>query len=279
MNLPNGLQMVPRPASKVAFYPSVIPVQDAEPAGSAMFWVDTSTAPPTLKGWDGAAWVAVGGGGLDTEAVQDLVAAQLVAGSNITLTYNDPAGTLTVASSAVLPVMSPKVGSWMTAPDIRSYATNSSQTRSSGNGPALGVPIYKAMTVDALACIVDTLEAASTIRLGIYSSDSDGYPATLLGSVSVAGTATGTIIGTFGAPITLTPGLHWLVARVSSLTTLRLRGCVPAHQSVVGVSGLVGGTNVWVGANFGTSSALNNVSTYAQDLPDHTALVGMRRSA
>jgi hypothetical protein len=41
-----------------------------------------------------------GGGGLTTEQVQDIVAAMLVAGSNITLTYNDADNTLTVASTA-----------------------------------------------------------------------------------------------------------------------------------------------------------------------------------
>ena len=35
-----------------------------------------------------------------TEAVQDTVAAMLVAGANITLTYNDAAGTLTIAAGA-----------------------------------------------------------------------------------------------------------------------------------------------------------------------------------
>lgn len=35
-------------------------------------------------------------GGLSTEDVQDIVGAMLVAGTNITITYNDPAGTLTI---------------------------------------------------------------------------------------------------------------------------------------------------------------------------------------
>ena len=39
------------------------------------------------------------GGGLTTEQVDDRVAALLVAGTNVTLTYNDAAGTLTVAAS------------------------------------------------------------------------------------------------------------------------------------------------------------------------------------
>jgi len=39
------------------------------------------------------------GSGLNTEQVQDTVAAMVVAGSNITITYNDPAGTLTIDST------------------------------------------------------------------------------------------------------------------------------------------------------------------------------------
>jgi hypothetical protein len=49
----------------------------------------------TTQAWVQAAIAAVGG--LDPEAVQDLVAAMLVAGGNVGLTYNDAAGTLTVA--------------------------------------------------------------------------------------------------------------------------------------------------------------------------------------
>lgn len=40
-----------------------------------------------------------GGGGLTNEQVDDRVAALLQAGANITLTYNDVANTLTIASS------------------------------------------------------------------------------------------------------------------------------------------------------------------------------------
>lgn len=39
------------------------------------------------------------GGGYTQEEIEDIVAALLVAGTNITLTYNDGAGTLTIDSS------------------------------------------------------------------------------------------------------------------------------------------------------------------------------------
>lgn len=39
-------------------------------------------------------------GALDEEAVNDAVAAMLIAGSNITINYDDPGNTLTIASTA-----------------------------------------------------------------------------------------------------------------------------------------------------------------------------------
>ena len=54
------------------------------------YWLDAS---------DTVTEVAGGSGGLTTEQVDDRVAALLVAGTNVTLTYNDAAGTLTVAAS------------------------------------------------------------------------------------------------------------------------------------------------------------------------------------
>lgn len=44
-------------------------------------------------------WAAGGGGGLTTEQIQDMLSTFLVAGTNITLTYNDGADTLTIAAS------------------------------------------------------------------------------------------------------------------------------------------------------------------------------------
>lgn len=53
----------------------------------------TNQVPPNATYWRTV------GSGLDTEAAQDLVAAMLMAGTGMALTYNDPAGTLTVANA------------------------------------------------------------------------------------------------------------------------------------------------------------------------------------
>lgn len=62
------------------------------------------TTPPAadvsfLGRWVALTTIAVGGSGLSQEQVDDRVAALLVEGANITLTYNDPAGTITIASA------------------------------------------------------------------------------------------------------------------------------------------------------------------------------------
>lgn len=54
-----------------------------------------------LKVKVGGSWVTIpgGGGGLDAEAVRDTIAAALVAGANITITVDDTADTITIAST------------------------------------------------------------------------------------------------------------------------------------------------------------------------------------
>lgn len=176
----------------------------------------------------------------------------------------------------------PRIGDFFTAPDIKSFNANSNQTRQNGSGPALGIPIPAAMSVDAVQIEVGTAEAASTIRVGIYGTDAFGMWNTLLGSCVISGAATGKITGTFGAPIVLTAGKVWAVARVSSLTTLRLTGCVPASHSYMFPGGSMASSDTfWLGSDFGTSAALAagpGLAITAQ-LPDHTALVALRRSA
>ena len=57
-------------------------------------------------------------------------------------------------SSIVVPYVSPKVGHWVTAPDVKTFNPGSNQTRSTGNGPWLSVPVHDPINVDALACYV-----------------------------------------------------------------------------------------------------------------------------
>ncbi|MGW5239501.1 hypothetical protein ACWEOW_11260 [Monashia sp. NPDC004114] len=242
--LPPNLAMVPRPASKVQFFPSVIPVQDVEPPSSAMFWVDTSTAPPTLKGWDGAAWVAVGGGGggvptsrtisagtgltgggdltanrtltLDLEYVQDQVAAMLVAGSNITLTYNDPAGTITVASSAAAGLHVPQIavaaGAYCVTDPYRSAFTTGPAGNVGGEASGYQWSTGRTLTVDSVTLENTSAGAASTFsRFMIYSALANGkIDALVWDSGQEAQDVTG--IKTLSTSLTINPGTYWTIS-------------------------------------------------------------------
>ena len=64
MSVPPGVFLTLREPEDARFYPSVIPVQSYAPSTSARVWLDTSTVPPTLKGWNGSAWVPLGGTGV-----------------------------------------------------------------------------------------------------------------------------------------------------------------------------------------------------------------------
>jgi hypothetical protein len=63
---------------------------------------------PTATGWlqTTVADIAAQAIGLQTEFIQDTIAAFLVAGSGVTLTYNDPANTLTISASGSAPPVS-----------------------------------------------------------------------------------------------------------------------------------------------------------------------------
>lgn len=287
MTIPTSVQFQPAAGDDTPLWPSLVPVQKIAPAASALVWFDSSTSPPTLKGWNGSAWVAIGGagGGVDVETVRDTIGSALVAGSGIGITVNDPGDTITVANSApaqpFMPLV-PKVGGTLGPPDVTQWFTNSNQFRTSGNAAAVRIMVAKSIQVDALVCRVDVAEAASTVRMGLFSSDSDGHPLSRLAEVSVAGTAAGVVVGTF-APITLAPGLYHAPVYGSSTTTLRLRMCKQASDGMVGPStgGLPVNGNQFLAANYGSSAALvaGPLTTWTQDLPDQMTLAALRRSA
>jgi hypothetical protein len=221
-----------------------------------------------------------------SEAVDDRVAALVKAGANVTLTYDDTAGTLTIASAASggggaggmsTPVGEP--GMWMTAP-IRSWSATSNQFQTAGLGPAMWVAVSTPITVDALALYVDTAEAGATFRLGLYGPAATGLAGPLLSSVSVPATTTGHIVGLLPAPVALTPGVYWLVARGSSSAVARIRGAVVDQSSMVSYNVTASANTYMLCANFGTAAALTpTITTWDFGYPDNVPLVGMRRSA
>lgn len=82
----------------------VLWVGTVEPSSgtAADLYLDTATG--ALYALVGSTWTAVaagGGGGLTTEQVQDIVGAMVLAGTNVTATYDDAGGTLTIAASGL----------------------------------------------------------------------------------------------------------------------------------------------------------------------------------
>jgi hypothetical protein len=102
--------------------------------------------------------------------------------------------------------------------------------RSNSNGSinantlyAIPLPIYETVTLTRLMFVVNATAAAGAVgRMGIYSSDSNSKPSTLLLD---AGTASATTIGTKTITIsqTLQPGLYWIamVAQGQAMTTVQ----------------------------------------------------------
>ena len=103
-----------------------------------------------------------GGGGLTTEQVQDLVAAMAVAGTNITLTYDDTAGTLTIDANS--------------GADLSDSTPQALGTAAAGTGTAAArddhvhaMPTAADVGADAdgaAQAVADTLGTAATLDVG-----------------------------------------------------------------------------------------------------------------
>jgi hypothetical protein len=81
-----------------------------------------------------------------------------------------------------------------------------------GNITFVPFVVSTTVTVSKLACYVTTAQAGSTLRMGIYSSDSNDKPANLvLDAGTVASTTTGAKY-IEGLSQSLSPGLYWLAS-------------------------------------------------------------------
>lgn len=216
------------------------------------------------------------------ESVDDRVAALVKAGANVTVTYDDTAGTLTIASTAsgggasALLQQIPRVGEFLNATDIVTWATGAGDV--SGNSGAMSVPVPQAITIDALQFNVQAGAAGSTCRVGIYGPTTFGLPGTLLREASAATDTSGYKTATI-SPLALTPGNYWLVVRASTATGLTLRRGTQATRNTV-LHQIPGSTNYAMMADFGTSAALTaTISTIGGGNSTDVAIVGMRRSA
>ncbi len=91
--------LTPIDLNKLELQNAVIQNLATDPASPAQGQIYYNSVSDLLKVYDGTAWFEVGA--LSTEAVQDIVAGVIVAGSGVSSTYNDSSNTLTIANTGV----------------------------------------------------------------------------------------------------------------------------------------------------------------------------------
>lgn len=298
MTLPPNLQMVPRDVTEaVRFWPSVIPVGTVEPPASAKVWLDTSTEPAVMKAWDGAAWAAIGGGGgggvptsrtltagtgltgggdlsanrsfaVDLEYLQDQVASLIVAGTNVTKTYDDTAGTLTLAAAAgggssYLAAPMPSVGQYV-LPWLSDSTGNPTITGlQAGNNPVAAHLITAPITVNAMVCRVMTTQASVNAKMMLFGANANGQIASRLAVTAGFTCASGAINELAITATALTPGIYWSALVTDAGTTVAfLGGKSKVGQNVTDTNGFLGSAVVFRA----------NVGSYAS--PAATATIG-----
>ena len=170
------------------------------------------------------------------EAVDDRVSDLLVAGDNITLTYDDGAGTLTIDSSgggggSAVPVPMRQTSGQLYFPPMGAGIAHG--TPANFYQSVTFVPFNIGITIDALAFEVTTAAAGNAL-VGIYERDATGRPGALVRSASaVSLSTTGVKVAVLGSTYTVTSPVY--LAIVTSINSALLRTFAAGPQ-VLGVS-------------------------------------------
>lgn len=187
-------------ATGSALNSTFVPHQDTAPDEALTeVWADTSTTPPTMKGWDGSGWVAIGGEGggvIPSIVVRSVIVATgseaRPAGADVVVWIDaDELGA--VNALATDPIIVPGDvggggggGGYLSPPrrpgefafNAYSGAINMSGAPTITENKLYCVPLYvtgPTMTVDRIGIRVETVGGVGAIaRLGIYEVDSDG---------------------------------------------------------------------------------------------------------
>lgn len=106
---------------------------------------------------------------------------------------------------------------------------------------ALPFVVAKTTTIDQMAINVTTAGAASTPRVGIYADNGNMYPGALIvdAGTQAAGT-TGIKTYVTGLPVTLDPGLYWLVYLTNATAPAIRTFAVASLLPVLGFSSALG---------------------------------------
>ena len=113
---------------------------------------------------------------------------------------------------------------------------------------ALPLLISKTTTIDSVQINVTTLGAASSVNVGVYADNGNMYPGALIQDFGNQATAT-TGIKTFvtGVPITLLPGLYWLVFLCSATAPIVTGWTALSLPPILGISSALTGVALGLG--------------------------------
>jgi len=120
------------------------------------------------------------------------------------------------------------------------------------------VPFYvpETTTFTRISARVSTAVTGSTYRLGIYSSDTDDIPSTLvLDAGTISGNATGSLAITISQ--SLSPGLYWLAGAAQGTAGIGIRSLIAGTFSNYVPNGTVSGG---VAANPTTSWSVSSIT-------------------
>jgi hypothetical protein len=197
------------------------------------------------------------------ELIRDTMGTALVAGANITITVNDAGDTITIAASGgsgSTLQLATRSGAW-----FGSGSGTSASAIMGFTGRIFYVPLLvpASMTIDRIGINVQTGDAGTNAKLGIYNSDANRLPSTLITACAapVSTATSGLKEGTFSSNPTLAAGLYYL-AWQSDSTAFTLQPYVVSNAAEFWLKNSIGTTNYG-----GSEVAIAEGGTYASGLP------------
>lgn len=170
------------------------------------------------------------------ERTRDTIATALVAGTNITITPNDGADTITIAASggggSVFGIGSSRRSGYYTHGFPGRWSSAESYAFASGYICAYPTVVGAACTIDRIGVVVTTAVASATMWVGMYNADGTaGAPGTLVtGAVSGSLDCSTTGIKETTISVSLTPGVYWMVAQTGATAGHKTRTAAGVDQ-------------------------------------------------